>query len=283
MDVRHIENTFPKIETAQNLINYICIFPIFFDRYRMLYKPMFKVAYKTMTELEWRCCPGFTGVGCNIEPTAYGMKAMPPFKGHMPSFKGPMPSHKGLQSSIKGPHSSYIGYKSPFKGSMHTFKGRMPSYTEPVNAYEERMPFHKGPMPPFKGPMSQPNHNLWNQPLTPSNIMDEYPDHNAAPSYPETSFESYQEPETDHPGVVLEQHNPLVNNQDSVHDPIPDDHESLSNYQDPIPDHQQSIPLPNPKPVPETQMASSSGDSEINHGKIRLYFNTSACMFLYNK
>uniref|UniRef100_A0A8B9RL49 Elastin microfibril interfacer 3a n=1 Tax=Astyanax mexicanus TaxID=7994 RepID=A0A8B9RL49_ASTMX len=34
-------------------------------KYRMFYKPMYKVIHKTMTELEWRCCPGFTGVGCN--------------------------------------------------------------------------------------------------------------------------------------------------------------------------------------------------------------------------
>ncbi|XP_026780522.3 EMILIN-3 isoform X1 [Pangasianodon hypophthalmus] len=233
-------------------------------RYRMLYKPVFKVAYKTMTELEWRCCPGFTGVGCNIGPTAYGMKAMPPFKGHVPSYKGPMPSHKGPQLSIKGPLSSYKGSMPPFKGPISAFKGHMTSYNGPVNAYEERVPFHKGPMPLFQGSMSQPNYNrnLWNQPLTPSNIMDEYPDPNAAPSYPETSFEPYQEPETDHPDTVLEQHNPLTNDQDSVHDPISDDHEPITNYQDPIPDHQQSIPHPETKPLPETQ--ASSGDSEVN-------------------
>uniref|UniRef100_A0A8C1P328 Elastin microfibril interfacer 3a n=1 Tax=Cyprinus carpio TaxID=7962 RepID=A0A8C1P328_CYPCA len=33
-------------------------------KYRMYYKPMYKVAYKTMTELEWKCCPGYAGVGC---------------------------------------------------------------------------------------------------------------------------------------------------------------------------------------------------------------------------
>uniref|UniRef100_A0AAR2KWV4 EMI domain-containing protein n=1 Tax=Pygocentrus nattereri TaxID=42514 RepID=A0AAR2KWV4_PYGNA len=31
-------------------------------KYRMVYKPLFKVIHKTMTELEWRCCPGFTGI-----------------------------------------------------------------------------------------------------------------------------------------------------------------------------------------------------------------------------
>ncbi|KAG7332407.1 hypothetical protein KOW79_004241 [Hemibagrus wyckioides] len=233
-------------------------------RYRMLYKPMFKVAYKTITELEWRCCPGFTGVGCNMGPTAYGMKAMPPFKGHVPSYKGPMPSHKGLQPSSKGPQSSYKGPVSRFKGPMPPIKGQMPPFNDPVNAYEERVPFHKGPVPRFHGPMSQPNYyrNHWNQPLSPSNIINEYPGPNAAPSYPETSFESYQEPETGHPDTVLEQHNPLTNNQDSVHDPIPDDHKPITNYQDPTPDLRQSIPQPETKPFPVTH--ASSGDSELH-------------------
>lgn len=222
---------------------------------------MFKVAYKSITELEWRCCPGFTGAGCNIGPTAYGMKAMPPFKGQMPSFKGPMPSQKGPQPSMKGPPSSY-------QGSMSLFKGPMPSYTDPLNAYEERMPFHKGPMPPYQGPMSQSNYhqNPWNQP---SGIMDEYPGPNAAPSYPETSFEPYQEPETDHPDTVVEQDNPLNNNPDSVHDPISDDLEPIISYQDPMPAHQQSNPHPETKTVSETQ--ASSGDSEQNQGEI-LFF-----------
>lgn len=250
----------------------------------MLYKPVFKVAYNTMTELEWRCCPGFTGVGCNIGPTVYRMKAMPPFKSHVPSYKGPMLSHKGLQPSIKSPLSSYKGSMSPFKGPMPAFKGQMPSYNDPLNVYEERVPFHKGPVPLFQGPMSQPNYNrnLWNLPLTPPNIMDEYPGPNAAPSYPETSFELYQEPETDHPDTVVEQHNPLTNNQDSVHDPISDDHEPKTNCQDPIPDHQQSVPHPETKPDPETQ--ASSGESKLNQGEIKVSSALPhACFYTTNK
>lgn len=274
-----------NIETAHNTITYICLFLIYIHRYRMLYKPAFKVAYKTVTELEWRCCPGFTGVGCNTGPTDHRMKAMPPFKGHVPSYKGPMPSHKGLQPSIKGPLSSYKSSVSPFKGPVPAFKGRMPSYNDPIYAYEERVPFHKGPMPLFQGsPMSQPNYdrNLWNQPLTPSNIMDEYPGPNGAPSYPETSFELYQEPETDHPDPVMEQHNPLTNNQDSVYDPISDDHEPITNYQDSIPDHQQSIPHPKTKPDPETQ--ASFGENKRKEGEIKVSSTLSrACFYTTNK
>ncbi|XP_029001671.1 EMILIN-2 isoform X2 [Betta splendens] len=32
--------------------------------YRTHFKPMYKIAYKTVTELEWRCCPGYQGHNC---------------------------------------------------------------------------------------------------------------------------------------------------------------------------------------------------------------------------
>lgn len=35
-----------------------------FDSYRTLIRPSFKVAYKLVTALEWRCCPGFAGEEC---------------------------------------------------------------------------------------------------------------------------------------------------------------------------------------------------------------------------
>uniref|UniRef100_A0A8D3AR99 Elastin microfibril interfacer 3a n=1 Tax=Scophthalmus maximus TaxID=52904 RepID=A0A8D3AR99_SCOMX len=73
--------------------------------YRLLYKPTYKVAHKTVTELEWRCCPGYSGYGCMEGPPVYQhpMKLMPPFKG--PPMKGPQ---------LKGPQ-----YKGPmFKGPM---------------------------------------------------------------------------------------------------------------------------------------------------------------------
>ncbi|KAK5849846.1 hypothetical protein PBY51_014148 [Eleginops maclovinus] len=32
--------------------------------YRTQFRPMYKIAYKTLTELEWRCCPGYQGHDC---------------------------------------------------------------------------------------------------------------------------------------------------------------------------------------------------------------------------
>uniref|UniRef100_A0A8C7GB92 EMI domain-containing protein n=1 Tax=Oncorhynchus kisutch TaxID=8019 RepID=A0A8C7GB92_ONCKI len=43
----------------------IRFFAIFlFSRYRIQFRPMYKVGYKLVTELEWRCCPGHQGQDC---------------------------------------------------------------------------------------------------------------------------------------------------------------------------------------------------------------------------
>uniref|UniRef100_A0A673Y6S9 Elastin microfibril interfacer 3 n=1 Tax=Salmo trutta TaxID=8032 RepID=A0A673Y6S9_SALTR len=70
--------------------------------YHVMYKPVYKVAHKTLTELEWRCCPGYSGYGCMEGLPAYQhpIKAMPPFKG--PPFKGP-PIKGNPWSQTKGP------------------------------------------------------------------------------------------------------------------------------------------------------------------------------------
>lgn len=41
-----------------------CIAVSHAPRYRTHFRPMYKIAYKTVTELEWRCCPGYQGHNC---------------------------------------------------------------------------------------------------------------------------------------------------------------------------------------------------------------------------
>ncbi|XP_053173988.1 EMILIN-3 [Scomber japonicus] len=131
-------------------------------QYRMMYKPMFKVAHKTVTELEWRCCPGYSGYGCMDGPPAYQhpMKMMPPFKGL--SSKGPQ---------FKGPQ-----YKGPMsKGPM--FKG------PPI---VKANPWSQPEGPPTSNFNSYPMHHFGPP---------------RSPSYPDTSFETYPsepEPMPDH-------------------------------------------------------------------------------------
>ncbi|KAM7411425.1 hypothetical protein PAMA_021424 [Pampus argenteus] len=97
--------------------------------YRLMYKPMYKVAHKTVTELEWRCCPGYSGYGCMQGPPAYQhpMKMMPPFKG--PQYKGPM---------FKGP----------------VFKG------PPINSVVKANPWSQSKGPPTSSFNSYPMHHF---------------------------------------------------------------------------------------------------------------------------
>ncbi|XP_078411204.1 EMILIN-3 isoform X2 [Cetorhinus maximus] len=59
--------------------------------YRTFYKPKYKIGYKTVTELEWRCCPGYSGDACQEGPTG------------LPEL---VPSHPG-------PRKGYYGPKAP--------------------------------------------------------------------------------------------------------------------------------------------------------------------------
>ncbi|XP_056305268.1 EMILIN-3 [Danio aesculapii] len=52
--------------------------------YRTVFKPQYKIGHKTITELEWRCCPGFTGESCAEGPSSDPDGMMPPFKGSFP-------------------------------------------------------------------------------------------------------------------------------------------------------------------------------------------------------
>ncbi|XP_012717697.2 EMILIN-3 [Fundulus heteroclitus] len=52
--------------------------------YRTFHRPTYKVGYKTVTELEWRCCPGYSGEACHDGPTS-----LPDIVGpHRPGVKG---------------------------------------------------------------------------------------------------------------------------------------------------------------------------------------------------
>uniref|UniRef100_A0A8C7T561 Elastin microfibril interfacer 2 n=1 Tax=Oncorhynchus mykiss TaxID=8022 RepID=A0A8C7T561_ONCMY len=54
-----------SIFTTDKQLLVIRFFAIFlFSRYRTQFRPMYKVGYKLVTELEWRCCPGHQGQDC---------------------------------------------------------------------------------------------------------------------------------------------------------------------------------------------------------------------------
>ncbi|KAF3836356.1 hypothetical protein F7725_028914 [Dissostichus mawsoni] len=61
--------------------------------YRTQFRPMYKIAYKTLTELEWRCCPGYQGHDCMEvkDLKRLQVERMPPApfaSGHIPVPEG---------------------------------------------------------------------------------------------------------------------------------------------------------------------------------------------------
>lgn len=85
------------------------------ERYRTFFRPKYKIGYKTVTELSWRCCPGFMGEGCPDSPTdqpgllpqhpspkmppgqkMFPMPRLPPYpKSHPDLFPGPKKNQYG--------------------------------------------------------------------------------------------------------------------------------------------------------------------------------------------
>ncbi|XP_038185152.1 EMILIN-3 isoform X2 [Arvicola amphibius] len=66
-------------------------------RYRSVLRPRYKIGYKTVTDLAWRCCPGLTGEGCPEHLTDHG--ATPPHQEPEPQIP--------LGQQVPDPRPSY--------------------------------------------------------------------------------------------------------------------------------------------------------------------------------
>ncbi|XP_060750851.1 EMILIN-3 [Tachysurus vachellii] len=85
--------------------------------YRTYFKPTYKVGHKTVTELEWRCCPGYSGENCFDGPTPGPDSIMPSFKG---SIQGPRPGMKGFPWGYNKIPTPGSGMEKPlFPGGHH--------------------------------------------------------------------------------------------------------------------------------------------------------------------
>ncbi|XP_023847661.1 EMILIN-3-like [Salvelinus sp. IW2-2015] len=217
--------------------------------YHVMYKPVYKVAHKTLTELEWHCCPGYSGYGCMEGPPAYQhpIKAMPPFKG--PPFKGPL--IKGNPWSQSKGHPPMKSYPMLTKGP--PMKGPPPMKSYPVKA--------KGPPPsnvksylirPFGPPLTHPSYRgSSSKPYTFGPQHHHQPDHHEGPDYhqPELDHQGqdHQQPELDHQGS--DYHHPELDHQGSDHHQPEPDHQGSDHHQ-PEPDHQRPDPH---QPEPDHQ------------------------------
>ncbi|XP_041434453.1 EMILIN-3 isoform X2 [Xenopus laevis] len=94
--------------------------------YRTLYRPKYKIGYKVVTELEWRCCPGHTGDSCQDGSI--------PHSGFLPPYQGPKagPAHRPLPPP-KSPPTYNLQPKNGFGRKMATIFGeRMDRVEEEV-------------------------------------------------------------------------------------------------------------------------------------------------------
>ncbi|XP_072307108.1 EMILIN-2 [Eucyclogobius newberryi] len=66
--------------------------------YRTHFRPMYKIGYKIVSELEWRCCPGYQGYDCNEvkDPSLLST-------GHWPSSTGQIPVPQDPQRNTAHP------------------------------------------------------------------------------------------------------------------------------------------------------------------------------------
>ncbi|XP_053746217.1 EMILIN-3 isoform X2 [Panthera pardus] len=80
-------------------------------KYRTVLRPRYKVGYKTVTDLTWRCCPGLTGEGCPEHLTDHGASpAQPEPQPQIPSGQlGPGPQPPSSSRAVPSPY----GRKGP--------------------------------------------------------------------------------------------------------------------------------------------------------------------------
>uniref|UniRef100_A0A8C8CYZ9 Elastin microfibril interfacer 3a n=1 Tax=Oncorhynchus tshawytscha TaxID=74940 RepID=A0A8C8CYZ9_ONCTS len=177
--------------------------------YHVMYKPVYKVAHKTLTELEWRCCPGYSGYGCMEGPPAYQhlIKVMPPFKG--PPFKGP--PIKGNPWSQSKDHPPMKPYPILTKGP--PMKGPPPMKSYPVKA--------KGPPPSNGSDHHQPEPDHKGSDHHQLELDHQRSDHHQPE--PDKQGSDHHQPELDHQGP--DHHQPELDHQGpNHHQPEPDHH-----------------------------------------------------------
>ncbi|KAM8920072.1 EMILIN-3 isoform 2-T2 [Lycaon pictus] len=77
--------------------------------YRTVLRPRYKVGYKTVTDLAWRCCPGLTGEGCPEHLTDHGATpAQPEPEPQIPSGQlGPGPQAPSSSRAAPSPYGEF--------------------------------------------------------------------------------------------------------------------------------------------------------------------------------
>ncbi|KAK5863709.1 hypothetical protein PBY51_000719 [Eleginops maclovinus] len=109
--------------------------------YRTFYKPTYKVGFKTVSELEWRCCPGYSGENCYDGPTSLPDVMIPPFNG------GGLPHRPGTKGFPHGPRPP-VDHR-PGGGQLEPVK--------PFPGVPDHRPIPSGQLPTGKGNLNYRN------------------------------------------------------------------------------------------------------------------------------
>lgn len=73
-------------------------------RYRTYRRPRYKVAYKMVTEMEWKCCHGYSGEDCHDGPKAPTNTQVNGGRPHGTNGNGGVQGSQGGKNRQKRPH-----------------------------------------------------------------------------------------------------------------------------------------------------------------------------------
>uniref|UniRef100_A0A3P9KJ35 Elastin microfibril interfacer 2b n=1 Tax=Oryzias latipes TaxID=8090 RepID=A0A3P9KJ35_ORYLA len=76
--------------------------------YQTHFRPMYKIAFKTVTELEWRCCPGYRGHDCmEVKDLRVLQAERPPFSQPV-SGRRPAPQEEQISGEERSQHPAHV-------------------------------------------------------------------------------------------------------------------------------------------------------------------------------
>ncbi|XP_037533447.1 collagen alpha-1(XXVI) chain [Nematolebias whitei] len=108
--------------------------------YRTVIKPLFKITYKQVTTLEWRCCPGFVGEECREE--CLNCTSFSDMNGRLNALESKIKLLENGRSSVPG------GHKRPEGSTENEVDTPRPTRTP----YPPAVPGPKGPPGPIGPP-----------------------------------------------------------------------------------------------------------------------------------
>uniref|UniRef100_A0A3B4BFT5 EMI domain-containing protein n=1 Tax=Periophthalmus magnuspinnatus TaxID=409849 RepID=A0A3B4BFT5_9GOBI len=112
--------------------------------YRTYMRPRYKVAYKMVTEMEWKCCQGFSGDDCNTPP-AGGTGVVPGHNGNHNYGRGDSERVRRLEDQIqkltKNLQDLQTNMNRPAGGSggRNPADAAQPEITETINSIQTKL------------------------------------------------------------------------------------------------------------------------------------------------